>query len=1061
MADFTVLKTSIQQYIAQNGNKEITGNLLQTILLAMVQSMGDQAINGLQQLLSNEMIARENADGFLGQALTAEQQRAIAAETKSAELDGETKTLVFKNAAGQDLYQVSVESLVSNGLVDVEVDGTNLVMTFHTESGDEEITIPIGDIFNPSNYYTKTQVDNLLSPITTAITNVSSRLNEGYIYLGVADPETIPTSVTGKFFYIATQAGTYHFTANGDIPIVISSNGLYILSGGIEANDWFLETIVTFTSNVQFNNTQPVTSGGVFNAINPINELLHRNYMLAGVAYTTTIPSEDTNVFYLAEQGGTYIHFLNGDDEPLVLSKGLTVIYRGIEDDGWYYWVVYADNDFINTNRAQALTSDQQTEAQNNMVGKSYAPAQFSGLGKKVFAQNIQQVGGVSKNVMTQAFFQDEQGNALTNTVFVIQYDYTLGENVTIPAGCTLQFDGGSISGSYTIALNNTTIVADKAVFDCRLSGSISNDTLYISWLITANTQNIQDILDMSENKSVIFENKEYTVAKNLELDKGFILYDSDTLASDDDQPCLRITKDNVSIIGNGATLKVNTHAQGILEVMGAENVQISDLNLVGYLQEVPLDGTTGRGEKGAPGDKYYTTNIWGAQKNNSYNTSNKHQYDNNSNPTWGTFGGGYIGNAGIGLLIYRQSKNVVVSNINVSHFNYSGIQVGFWKDLDGIIVGKIEDGTTRSYNITIKNCVCHDSYNFGVSVSDCDGFRIENVDIYNIGHKDSELTDTYHDPGYGISCTRHTYNGIVNGNTIHDCVRYGIDSHGGIKGTVISGNKISDCVICGIYNLGNATYPVTDVTIENNYIERCSKKVYLPQFTICVGDDGSDLTTALLNIIVRNNIIKNCTGNGDKGSPIGVYYGHGIYIYNNLIDNSEISGSDIPEMPAFTAWFGMDSASTDAERLSDVVFRDNTIITPYPNWGIGITKTKDLLISGNKIVNTDSVNGAFAAVINNSTATVDFINNNIQLAKARADLAIELTNSDGKCYGNIVNTGVCHPETAISPNIEAVAGSSRPANPYVGQQFFDSTLMKPIWYKGSNVWVDATGATV
>lgn len=494
MVNFSSLKQSIQNYIKENGNKEITGNLLQEILLSMVVTMGDNAINGVLQSLSNEMISRENADGLLNQALTAEQQRAIAAETKSAVLDGETKTLVFKNAAGQELYHVSVASLIANGLVDVEVDGTNLVMTFHTESGDEEITIPIGDIFSPSNYYTKTQVDNLLSSITTAITNVSSRLNAGYIYLGLADPETIPTSATGKFFYIASQAGTYHFMANGDIPIVISSNGLYILSGGVEADDWYLETIVTFTNNVQFNSSRLITSGGVFNAILPIYDLLRRNYMLAGVADTTTTPTEDTNVFYLAGQGGTYTHFLNGDDEPLDLPKGLTVIYRGVEDDGWNYWVVYADNDFINTNRAQALTSDQQTEAQNNLEGKSYAPAQFSGLGKKMLAKNIQQVSGVQKNVMTQAFFQDEHGNALTNTVFVIQYDYTLGENITIPAGCTLQFDGGSInsggSDKDTLTGNKTRISADLVkVFDTNLifAGSWDVAESYPEWFYESN----------------------------------------------------------------------------------------------------------------------------------------------------------------------------------------------------------------------------------------------------------------------------------------------------------------------------------------------------------------------------------------------------------------------------------------------------------------------------------------------------------------------------------------------------------------------------------------------
>lgn len=38
---------------------------------------------------------------------------------------------------------------------------------------------------------------------------------------------------------------------------------------------------------------------------------------------------------------------------------------------------------------------------------------------------------------------------------------------------------------------------------------------------------------------------------------------------------------------------------------------------------------------------------------------------------------------------------------------------------------------------------------------------------------------------------------------------------------------------------------------------------------------------------------------------------------------------------------------------------------------------------------------------------------------------------------------------------------ANRPSNPAVGTTYFDTTLGKPVWYKGSSVWVDATGATV
>lgn len=38
---------------------------------------------------------------------------------------------------------------------------------------------------------------------------------------------------------------------------------------------------------------------------------------------------------------------------------------------------------------------------------------------------------------------------------------------------------------------------------------------------------------------------------------------------------------------------------------------------------------------------------------------------------------------------------------------------------------------------------------------------------------------------------------------------------------------------------------------------------------------------------------------------------------------------------------------------------------------------------------------------------------------------------------------------------------TNRPTSPLVGDTYFDTTLGKPIWYKGSNAWVDATGSTV
>ena len=71
-----------------------------------------------------------------------------------------------------------------------------------------------------------------------------------------------------------------------------------------------------------------------------------------------------------------------------------------------------------------------------------------------------------------------------TNTKYVIKYDYMLGENITVPAGCILEFDGGSIKNG-NITLNDTFIFAvNTPIFDNIIfSGNISNDFFNALWV--------------------------------------------------------------------------------------------------------------------------------------------------------------------------------------------------------------------------------------------------------------------------------------------------------------------------------------------------------------------------------------------------------------------------------------------------------------------------------------------------------------------------------------------------------------------------------------------------
>lgn len=118
----------------------------------------------------------------------------------------------------------------------------------------------------------------------------------------------------------------------------------------------------------------------------------------------------------------------------------------------------------------------------------------------KILHKNV--VNGV--NTLTQAMMND------TNTKYVIKYDYVLSEDITVPANCVLEFDGGSISASGsndTITGNNTGINAGFVkIFntDVTISGSWNVAEAYPEWFgvskdgITDDTQSTQKAINLA-----------------------------------------------------------------------------------------------------------------------------------------------------------------------------------------------------------------------------------------------------------------------------------------------------------------------------------------------------------------------------------------------------------------------------------------------------------------------------------------------------------------------------------------------------------------------------------
>lgn len=158
---------------------------------------------------------------------------------------------------------------------------------------------------------------------------------------------------------------------------------------------------------------------------------------------------------------------------------------------------------------------------------KVYAPSLQSGYGRVMLRRG-------STSTLTQSMFQS------ANTIYYIQYDFEIGEPITMPANCTLVFIGGKMSNG-TLILDRTTVIAHERdfIFDnVNVQGSASGEC-YADWFgamryntpttTTGNSARIQKAFD-SPFKTVRFGTGYYYIditlnlsePKTYRLDGGF-----------------------------------------------------------------------------------------------------------------------------------------------------------------------------------------------------------------------------------------------------------------------------------------------------------------------------------------------------------------------------------------------------------------------------------------------------------------------------------------------------------------------------------------------------------
>lgn len=188
-ADNVILQR-LNQYITTN-DERIT-NLEQNLL---------QRITDIQNALNTYITANDNRVTIIEEDITHIQQDIIdlsGTKFDDAKYNSSTRRIEFY-ADGAVVKSIDATPFIKDGMVqDVRIQNGNLVIDFNTDSGIQDISIPLTDIFNPDNYYTKQECNqNFVTELDTNGNNVRWKKNGTWNSLSVPYAEKASKDANG------------------------------------------------------------------------------------------------------------------------------------------------------------------------------------------------------------------------------------------------------------------------------------------------------------------------------------------------------------------------------------------------------------------------------------------------------------------------------------------------------------------------------------------------------------------------------------------------------------------------------------------------------------------------------------------------------------------------------------------------------------------------------------------------------------------------------------------------------------------------------------------------
>ena len=259
--------------------------------------------------------------------------QSISGMADNASYDSVSQKIKFYNG-NTEVYSVDASDFVIDGMIDdVRIETisgvTYLVIDFNTASGKEDIQIPLTDIFDPSDYYTKTEVDQAISgkADTTAVT------------------QSITEAVSGKQDTLSAGVGIdiSQNVISVENPTVVVTQAEYdalVQSGTVDPSTYY---IISDATQVDIN--QYWTSAQTQSAINQAT---------SGKVDTSTVTA--VNNVLTAHTADTTIHVTSADKTAWNAKSDFSGSYNDLTDKPIIPTVPTSNTAF--TNDAGYITSD-------------------------------------------------------------------------------------------------------------------------------------------------------------------------------------------------------------------------------------------------------------------------------------------------------------------------------------------------------------------------------------------------------------------------------------------------------------------------------------------------------------------------------------------------------------------------------------------------------------------------------------------------------------------------------------------------------------------------------